>query len=247
MSFHFRRLDTIYRARKAGRVTQEKTTPVESESFWKRAPKKKGSFYYFYKSLQVVLTFWIVTILAIITQPWLDYWVKSAFKPPQPSEILGQNNMLNNISATPLPSEVPAAERVGKFYLKNSAIEISAPIVEGISEEDLKKGIGHHPESPWPDEKGNVVIAGHNFDLDAENPYGKVFFELRKVNLGDQVTIEYQGKIYTYEVFNKTTVSPDDDSYFGPVDNWQITFYTCDPPYTDWKRIVYQARLMKVE
>ena len=224
MDYRFR-IDSIYPIKK-------------NESCQKPAER---CWLYFYKSLQIVLTFWIVTILAITTQPWLDYWVKSSIKSQtNPSQILGQN--VTN-------SDTPGVSETGQssFYLKNQKIEIDASIVEGIDEEALKQGIGHHPDSVWPNEKGNVVLAGHNFDLDADNPYSKVFISLRLVEINDEVIIEYQGKTYTYQVFKKETVKPDDTTLFGKSDEWLLTFYTCDPPYTDWKRLVVQARLVKIE
>lgn len=207
------------------------------------SPSRSGTNWrYFYKALQVVLTFWMVTVLAIITQPWLDYWVKSAIK--------GQTDSGLPITAT-LDERQSAVSGVNQsqpqFFLKNDRVEIKAPIAEGIDDEALKKGIGHHSDSVWPDKKGNVVLAGHNFDLDAENSYGQVFISLRLVDVGDEVTLGYQDKIYHYQVFKKETVGAKDSSLFGSSDEWLLTFYTCDPPYTDWKRLVLQAKLVKIE
>ncbi len=216
--------DTIYRV--------EKVSP-------KPPVKPKKHWFYFYKSLQVVLAVWIFTILAITVQPWLDYWVKSSIN----KQTLGENSLV-----LPSPSSSTLSEYGNAlFSLKNSQVEINAPIVEGIDETALKQGIGHHPDSVWPKDRGNVVLAGHNVDLDAENPYGKVFISLRLVNVGDEVTIIDRGKTYHYQVVNKATVSPDDTSLFGQTDDWILTFYTCDPPYTDWKRLVLQAKLIKIE
>lgn len=217
--------DTIYRAKKNKSVK----LPQKPEKYWPL----------FYKSLQVVLTVWIVTVLAIITQPWLDYWVKSLIKKTDNSQVMGEN-------IVPAPESDQEVE-TGQFHLKNSQVEINAPIIEGIDDNSLKQGLGHHPDSVWPNEKGNVVLAGHNFDLDAENPYGKVFISLRLVEIGDEVIIIYNSRKYHYQVFKKETAQPDDTTLFGKSDEWLLTFYTCDPPYTDWKRLVLQAKLVKIE
>lgn len=208
----------------------------------KKIKPKSATFYYFYKSLQVVLVCWIIIIVVIISHPWLDYWVKSAVKNNNSEQVLGENSTSTKTQADTSANNQSTAN----FSVKNDKIKISAPIVQGISNEDLKKGIGHHPESVWPNEKGNVVIAGHNVDLDAENPYGKVFFDLRSVEIGDEVTINYQGNQYIYKVFRQETVSAKDVSLFEPADDWILTFYTCDPPYTDWERLVFQAKLIKI-
>jgi LPXTG-site transpeptidase (sortase) family protein len=217
-----------------------KKKPAPAPMMPRNSPAAPGTnWQYFYKALQVVLTFWMVTVLAIITQPWLDYWVKSAIKSQTGLPTTVIDNSQSAVSGV--------NQSLSQFFLKNAQVEIKAPIVEGIDDEALKKGIGHHPDSVWPDQKGNVVLAGHNFDLDAENPYGQVFISLRLVDVGDEVEITYQGKKYIYQVFKKETVSPKDESLFGQMDDWILTFYTCDPPYTDWKRLVFQAKLVRIE
>lgn len=204
------------------------------------AKKPENHWPFFYKSLQIVLSVWIVTVMAIISQPWLDYWVKSLIKTqtadrlPATAEILGTSSDDSTVSEA-------------QFHLHNGKADIEAPIVDGVEKEDLAQGIGHHPETPWPNEKGNVVLAGSNFELDPDNEYGKVFISLRLVEINDEVIIDYQGQKYYYRVFNKQTVKPDDTSLFGKSDEWLLTFYTCDPPYTDWKRLVLQAKLIKIE
>src|SRR3990172_2663962 len=220
--------DTIYKI---------KPTPVqESNQTTTPTQKTKRSNYFFFKAAEVVLAFWIVTVLAIVTNPWLDYWVKSVIKNKTPTqEVMGQSDHNSIVTSADQPI----------FYLKNNNVEIKAPIVEGIDETSLTKGIGHHPDSVWPDIKGNVVLAGSNFELDAENPYGQVFRNLRDVNIGDEVQIFFNGKNYIYDIFKREIIKPDDISLFGKTDEFLLTFYTCDPPYTDWKRLVFQAKLSK--
>jgi LPXTG-site transpeptidase (sortase) family protein len=224
--------DTIYKA--------EKKYPSASVRVAKR--NRKTSFYYLYRSFQIVLTVWIVTILAITTTPWLDYWVKTALNHKNSTQVLGDQAPANISSPSPVATSGEAT-----FYLKNDKITIEAPIIEGIGEDSLSKGIGHHPDSVWPNNKGNVVLAGHNTDLDADNPYARVFFKLRDVSIGDQVVLNYQGKNYYYIVDKSQTVKPTDTTFFQNTDEWMLTFYTCDPPYTDWKRLVFQAKLEKIE
>lgn len=233
--------DTIYR--KTDRKSDVSINPVVQPPVnFSKENKKNNSWKYFYKSIELILTFWIVTVVAITTQPWLDYWVKTMIKKDSPTWVLSESTVKKpSLINTPQNFKQPT------FNLKNSAIDIQAPIVEGTDKESLKNGIGHHPDSVWPNTKGNVVLAGHNFDLDSENNYGQIFMELRKVDIGNQVTIEYQDKKYTYEVFKKETVKPDDTSLFFQSNEWLLTFYTCDPPYTDWKRLVFQAKLVKIE
>jgi len=215
-----------------------------NNQFWadkKKSPKNKQPYYYLYKTFQVIITFWIVLIIAIVVTPWLNVFIKSKINKTdnQPSQVLGENIQEDT------PAETPAQK--GQFLIETANVRISAPFVEGIEEDSLKQGLGHHSDSVWPNEKGNVILAGHSFDLDVENTYGKVFFDLRKVEISDKVTVFYEGKKYIYEIIKKETVSADDLSLFEKADDWILTFYTCDPPYTDWKRLVLQAKLIKIE
>lgn len=221
--------DTIYRVEK--KKADLPNLPAKNpDNLWRN----------FYKSLQIVLTFWIVTVLTITTFPWINYAIKAKIDPAtQPPVTNVQSDA--TISAVNGESDTPT------FSLSNGKVNIQAPIVEGIDETSLKQGIGHQPGSVWPNQKGNVVIAGHSSDLDASNPFREVFISLRLVDIGDEVTINYQGKIYHYQVFKKETVSSTDTSLFAQTDDWLLTFYTCDPPYTDWKRLVLQAKLEKIE
>lgn len=222
---------------------KKKYLKIESQVLSIKKPSKVNTrpFYYLYKTFQVIITFWIVLIIAIVFSPWLNYFIKNKIIKGgnQSNQVLGQNTESTTQEKNPAPK--------GQFLIETANVRISAPFVEGIEEDSLKQGLGHHPDSVWPNEKGNAILAGHSFDLDVENTFGKVFFELKKVDIGDKVTIFYEGKEYIYEVNKKETVSAGDKSLFEKADDWILTFYTCDPPYTDWKRLVVQAKLIKIE
>jgi sortase A len=133
------------------------------------------------------------------------------------------------------------------FKIETANVKIIAPIIEGVSEKDFKKGLGHHPETPWPDEKkGNVIIAGHSSDFDPNNDYGKIFRDLSKVNIGDQVLIIYPQSEYIYKVIGRYDVAPSDTTLFGQDGGPRLTFYTCSPVFTNWRRLVYTATLEKI-
>lgn len=238
-----RRLDSLYRKEINHEQIQVQPEPILVNS----QPKKKISFnmFYFYRSLRVVMGIWIFLLCAIIVYPWVDYYIKKKINKPQ--QVLGVQTLPSS-SFTPIAVKPTiAAETTPTFNLKKGELEINTPIVNGISDEDLKKGIGHHQDSVWPNQKGNVVLAGHSFSLDADNPYSEVFSRLRELEIGDQVTINYLGKKYIYKIFKREKVSPQDISLFGKTDNWQLTFYTCDPPKTDWYRLVFQAELIEIK
>lgn len=134
------------------------------------------------------------------------------------------------------------------FKLETNDVSIVAPIVEGVDENDLKRGIGHHPETPWPDEKtGNVILAGHSSDIDPNNDYGKVFKDLNKAKIGDNVQIVYPESTYIYKIVSRNEISPSDTTFFGQDAGPRLTFYTCSPVFTNWRRLVYIASLTEIK
>lgn len=240
-----RRFDSLYK--KEINLTENQPVEAGPTASPPPPPVKRFSFnmLYFYRSLRMVLGIWIILLFAIITYPWADYYIKKKINGSQ--QVLGTQSQeaASVVRSRPVSTDVVKSKPT--FYFKKDDLEIKAPIIEGISEEDLKKGIGHHPDSVWPNQKGNVVIAGHSFSLDAENPYSEVFARLRELEIGDQVTVDYLDKKYIYKIFARETVAAKDISLFGKADNWQLTFYTCDPPRTDWRRLVFQAELIRIE
>jgi LPXTG-site transpeptidase (sortase) family protein len=134
------------------------------------------------------------------------------------------------------------------FKIETSGVKIVVPVVEGVSEADLKKGIGHHPETPWPDKKsGNVILAGHSSDIDPNNDYGQIFRDLNKVKIGDQVLIIYPNSEYIYKVIGRYEIAPTDTTLFGQDGGPRLTFYTCSPVFTNWRRLVYVAILEQIK
>lgn len=238
------RLDSLY---KKNHIIETSNQPV------KKSRRVAFPLYYFYRSLRVVLVMWILLLIVVVVSPWADYYIEKSIKSDEP-KVLGVEAPTPNVT---VPVTIPVKSVAPNFYFKKGLsrqgeaeaddLEIKAPIVEGISDIDLTKGLGHHPDSVWPNEKGNVVVAGHSFSLDADNPYGEVFANLRQIEINDQVTVTYQNKKYIYKIFKKEIVAAKDMSLMGQADAWQLTFYTCDPPKTDWRRLVFQAELVKIE
>jgi LPXTG-site transpeptidase (sortase) family protein len=92
--------------------------------------------------------------------------------------------------------------------------------------------VGHHRGSANPGEGSNIVLAGH------VGGYGKVFRDLVKLELGDQLTLYSAGKQYLYQVSEKVIVTEEGVSaeqqaanarYIAPTASEMITLITCWP------------------
>jgi len=81
------------------------------------------------------------------------------------------------------------------------ALNQKLPIVEGTSDNDLKKGVGHFSQSVLPGKKDNCVLSGHR---------DTVFSKIGNLKVRDQLIVKTSAGIFTYEV-NGTRIVHEDD------------------------------------
>ncbi len=107
----------------------------------------------------------------------------------------------------------------------------------------LDNQAAHALGSSLPGQNGLIYLFGHStnsiFNLDFFNP---VFYSVKNLELGDQITILYQGKLYTYQINEKKIVEANDlsDLQAGPNEK-KLILQTCWPPGTSWKRLLLIA------
>ena len=121
--------------------------------------------------------------------------------------------------------------------IKISAINLSAPVVQGDGWEQLKKGVGQHLGTTNPGEAGNLVLSAHN------DVFGQLFRDLDKLQPGDEVVIQTQQKTYTYIVRQTQVVEPTQVEVMAPTRESVVTLISCYPYLIDNKRIVVTAYL----
>lgn len=105
--------------------------------------------------------------------------------------------------------------------LEIKKINLLSPIVEGVSEENLKYSIAHFENSSLPDEEGNCVLGAHN------NVYGSIFENLKELEVGDIIELNYKNKIYKYKIFTKKVIEPTDFTLLEKGEGKEITLVTC--------------------
>jgi len=123
------------------------------------------------------------------------------------------------------------------------------PVYDGPANDKaaLHDGALHLNETGFPWQQGsNVYIAGHRLGFPGTKSY-LVFWDLNELEDGDQVVLaDANGTRYTYEVFKKFVVAPDEYYVTQPVSGSSIvTLQTCTlPNYSD--RLIVQAELTSV-
>ena len=116
----------------------------------------------------------------------------------------------------------------GKKYdiiatLNIPTLGIKYPVLSSTSEELLKVALNKY-WGPNPNEVGNFVILGHNY----EN--SKFFSKLHNIKIGDVVQItDLDGKTLDYTVYETDTIDPDNNDCTSQLTNGhtEITLITC--------------------
>jgi len=145
---------------------------------------------------------------------------------------------------TSLPQ--PQVSSVKSFTLTLPQLGLDGIPVE-VNGADLKKSAIHYPGTALPGDFGNSVIFGHSslpILFKPKNPL-TIFNPLVKAKLGDKIQVNYDGKIYHYQIKTIREVSPKqlevlDQDYSKK----QLTLITCVPLGTYWRRLVLISELV---
>lgn len=129
----------------------------------------------------------------------------------------------------------PGPEQATRLQIP--AIRVDAPVVQGDSWEQLKKGVGQHLGSANPGENSNLVLSAHN-DI-----FGEIFRELDRLKPGDPVTVFTNQRAYHYIVIKTEIVEPTRVDVLAPTNQPTLTLISCYPYMVDNRRIVVMARL----
>ncbi|HKU18182.1 MAG TPA: class D sortase [Candidatus Saccharimonadales bacterium] len=126
-------------------------------------------------------------------------------------------------------------------------INVEIPVIYGTSnnendiESDLLDGVAHYPTTSVPGQQGNAAFFGHSSN-NIFNPgkYKFAFVLLHTLEPGDIFYITYNGKVYTYKIYDKRVVEPSETWVLNPVASKTATatLITCDPPGTSLHRLV---------
>jgi len=126
-------------------------------------------------------------------------------------------------------------------------INVEIPVIydtnatnDTVIQQDLQQGVVHYAGTASPGQDGNLVIVGHSSN-NIFNPgkYKFAFVLLHQLQPGDTFYLLKDGKRYTYQIYKRQVVSPDDVSVLGAADKpATATLITCDPPGTSNNRLV---------
>lgn len=154
-----------------------------------------------------------------------------------------------SVSATPIignqAGEVGPEPKIiiPKINLEVPVVFDMTTVEEKAVQNALEDGVVHYASTPNPGEKGNAVIVGHSSNnILNSGKYKFAFVLLKRLEPDDTFFVQKDGVRYTYKVYEKEIVGPDDVSVLDQQERANtITLITCDPPGTSINRLIIVA------
>lgn len=140
-------------------------------------------------------------------------------------------------SQTTIILPTPSPEQAIRIQIPE--INVDAPIVQGDTFEQLKKGVGQYLGSADPGERGNLVLSAHN------DVFGEIFRHLDQLQPGDQITVYSNMRAYTYIVEETLLVDPLYVQVVAATTDETITLISCYPYLVNDQRIVVKGSMIK--
>ncbi|MHC0037055.1 class D sortase [Pseudoneobacillus sp. C159] len=110
-------------------------------------------------------------------------------------------------------------EVMGILHLPKIKKEL--PIIRGVSEDDLEKGVGYYEGTALPNQNDQMVLSGHR---------DTVFKRLGELQVGDELIVEMSSGKYSYIIEETFIVEADDLTVIkstAPIE--KLTLTTCYP------------------
>lgn len=116
------------------------------------------------------------------------------------------------------PEHPQLGDNIGTITLPT--LDLSWPIFEGTTEEQLTLGVGHFVGSVLPGVQDNSVLSGHR---------NTVFGRLGELGAEDEILVSTSAGVFTYEVREFRVVEKTDRSVIVPTETAVLTLTTCYP------------------
>ena len=161
----------------------------------------------------------LLIALGIASMGYVAYVLVSArnFQAVESAKI-ARARMAVQPTRTFAPRVVAEGEVIGELQLPR--LEWSAIVVQGDSDDVLRRAAGHVPGTALPGQTGNVAIAGHR---------DTVFRALRDVRVGDTITLRTPDGNEIYRVNSTEVVPPTDMDVLQSTGKNELTLITCFP------------------
>lgn len=180
--------------------------------------------------------------------------------PPEPSEL---GKLMHKTAPPPAPNSLLGS------VLSNQKVQVITPVDTqfsvvipkiGANEkvtanvdpangneylEVLKHTVAHAKGSALPGLGGTTYLFAHSADNFWDvGRYNAVFYLLKDLDIGDDISVYFENKRYNYTVYDKKIVDPSEVGYMSANigQGERLILQTCWPPGTSWKRLLIFAK-----
>jgi LPXTG-site transpeptidase (sortase) family protein len=110
----------------------------------------------------------------------------------------------------------------------------------------LQDGVVHRPETQLPYQKWNFFILWHSSNFSwVKSKYNDVFAKIDHLDNWDKVYVFFKGRKYTYELYQKKVVNPDEIWVYWYIPWRNLSIMTCWPIGSVKQRMIWLFRLVK--
>ena len=135
---------------------------------------------------------------------------------------VSESRKLPHVAAQPgfrlEPRIVAEGDVIGQIEVPR--LGLNAVVVQGDSDDVLRRAVGHVPETALPGQTGNIALAGHR---------DTIFRPLRDIRVGDMITLKTLAGAHTYQVNFTEVVPPTDIEVLQSRGENELTLITCFP------------------
>ncbi len=185
-----------------------------------------------------IFFYWLISFLLPIFIAEIRYRLLKTFKNKDFSELI------ENIFTFPLKN----SSKLFSNGMEIPSIFLKEAVVFNVDFNDpkkynkvLKTAIAHAKGTALPNELGTGLYFAHSSNLNLLNNKATIFYNLNKVKVGDSIYIYFKSKKYSYKVFDKKVVWPNQVKDIKYTNKKVIILSTCYPIGSDVKRLIVLA------
>jgi len=188
----------------------------------------------------------------------ISYEIKSRESGPQVKQQIQAPSTPDYSVHEAEASQILAVQEEAKSYGVTSYFSIVIPKIDAKANivanvdtsnkeeylDALQKGVAHARGTNFPGQNGRIFLFSHSTDSPLNFArYNAIFYLLKKLEVGDRIIVFFSDRKYVYEVKDEKIVSPNDTTWIQPkTGEEELVLMTCDPPGTNWNRLLVFAK-----
>jgi LPXTG-site transpeptidase (sortase) family protein len=153
------------------------------------------------------------------------------------------------VKSTPTPSATPEAPSIPSNSISIANLGISAPITWNVSFDEktqsaiLPNSTIQLAGTAHPGQHGVIAVSGHSSNYPwIQGAYNTVFAPLVKTQNGQLIEVNYNNKLYRYQVIDTRVIKATETDYLVDNSKDELRLFTCWPIGTSISRFVVFAK-----